>query len=112
MDILDFYGVADLLTAELGRPIAYIEVPEAWRTWRGPAIRQLYGETAEDYFVHHFTWEADMTFTRIEREIGGAAGELARQIFESGPRRLRDTIIRNMLRRSRKSPVKKGLLHG
>jgi hypothetical protein len=89
--------LAEVLTEELGRAITYIEGPGPWRRWCGPAIRQKYGDQAEHYFVEYFSWEADMVFTIMERAVGGMAGKVARWVFQKGPRRVQNLIIRKMV---------------
>lgn len=97
VDLLDFYGVAQLLTDELGRRITYFEGPESWRKWCGPAIQQKYGDGMDEYFVEYFSWEAEMVFTIMERDIGGIAGKAARWLFEKGPRRLQNMAVKKIV---------------
>jgi uncharacterized protein YbjT (DUF2867 family) len=97
IDLLDFYGVAELLSDELRRQITYVEGPEAWRRWCGPAVERKYGEGMVDYFVEYFSWEAEMVFTIMERDLGGAAGKVARWVFEKGPRRLQNLVVDKLM---------------
>lgn len=98
IDVLDFYGVAELLTEELGRTITYVEGPETWQRLCGPRIRAMYGDQAVEYFTQMFIWEADMLYKIVERDVGGLAGKVARWIFEKGPRRIQNAAVAKMVK--------------
>jgi NmrA-like family len=87
-----------------------VEGLAVWRRFCGPAVKHKYGDDAEDYFVEYFSWEADMVFTLIERDIGGPAGKAARWVFQKGPRRLQNVLIQRMVQAGRK-PISNDLEH-